>query len=135
MFVVIDRRSLEVVEAAKRKRDLQTKSMAIVDTRDFSGLEEKQVLALYRKLTGNDKGRRQVTPEVLAGLRQALMAKVPTVIALAPGEKDGPVAHCRHIFEKMAGKESREVLGACEDAGINPNTARTPYYLWRKTHH
>jgi len=136
MFVVIDRRSLEIIEAAKRKRDLHPNGMAVVNIQDFRGLEEKHVLALYQKLTGNTKSRRQVTPDVLVGLRQALMEKVPAVRAIqAPSEVEGPVAMARHIFEKMAGKEPKEVMAACKDAGVNHNTARTQYYLWRKGHH
>lgn len=132
MYIVVDRRNTEVVEAALHKRDLHTKDGVVVNTRDFAELEEKLVIQLYQKLTGNDKRRRKVTPAVLAKLRQELQTKVPVTTPIA-GE-EGPVAHARQIFDRMAGKPSKEVLAACEEAGINPSTAKTQYYAWRREH-
>lgn len=45
---------------------------------------------------------------------------------------DGPVAKARAIFEKMRGKETKEIKAACDAAKINPGTTSVQLGKWRK---
>ncbi len=48
----------------------------------------------------------------------------------ATKKSDGPVAKVWAICDRMPKAERKEVLAACEKAGINPATAATQYYRW-----
>lgn len=43
----------------------------------------------------------------------------------------GPVAIVHEICDEMEG-DRKAILEECEKRGINPNTAKTQYYAWRK---
>ena len=46
--------------------------------------------------------------------------------------KDGPVAKVWEIADRMKGAERKDVLAACAKVGINPATAATQFYRWKK---
>ena len=46
--------------------------------------------------------------------------------------KAGPVAKVWEIADRMKGAERKDVLAACAKAGINPATAATQFYRWKK---
>jgi hypothetical protein len=63
------------------------------------------------------------------------VATIPYKEALMPGKKKngakGPVAKVWEIATKMRNAPRKDVLAACEKAGINHHTARTQYQHWR----
>jgi hypothetical protein len=44
----------------------------------------------------------------------------------------GPVAQVWAICDKLPRATRKDVLAACEKAGINPATAVTQFYRWKK---
>lgn len=50
----------------------------------------------------------------------------------AKSTTESPVATVHRICDEMKGKPRDEIIQACINEGVNPNTAKTQYYKWRK---
>jgi len=50
----------------------------------------------------------------------------------AKSEIESPVAVVHRICDELEGHHRDEIIQACIDQGVNPNTAKTQYYVWRK---
>jgi hypothetical protein len=50
----------------------------------------------------------------------------------AKSDIESPVAVVHRICDELEGHHRDEIIQACIDQGVNPNTAKTQYYVWRK---
>lgn len=48
-------------------------------------------------------------------------------------EVESPVKLVHRLCNEMEGAERKDVIAACVEAGVNPSTAKTQYYHWKKT--
>lgn len=77
----------------------------------------------------------RLAKEVFGMSKKAQQKKTPKPVAKAAAKNkraDGPVAKARALFESMKGKDTADIIAACEKLGINKGTANTQLGRWRK---
>lgn len=74
------------------------------------------------------------TPAILATEHDYLTQRQEDANATprARSDVESPVAVVHRICDELEGHHRDEIVQACIDQGVNPNTAKTQYYVWRK---